>query len=67
MNGEKVKIQKEVIVVGRLRNTSKLSVEIDEVKNAWRYTSTPQYVFMAWCLVEYRDNFTLIFYIRTQV
>jgi hypothetical protein len=30
-----------------------------EVKNAWRYyTSTPQYVFMAWCLVKHRDNFT---------
>jgi len=22
-----------------------------EVKNKWRYTSTPQYAFMAWCLV----------------
>jgi hypothetical protein len=22
------------------------------VKNAWSYTSTPQYVFMAWCLVK---------------
>jgi len=21
-------------------------------------TSTPQYVFMAWCLVKHRDNFT---------
>jgi hypothetical protein len=29
-----------------------------EVKNAWRYTSTPQYVFMSWCLVKHRDNFT---------
>jgi hypothetical protein len=29
-----------------------------EVKNAWRYTSTPQYV-MVWCLVKHRDNFTL--------
>jgi hypothetical protein len=29
-----------------------------EVKNAWSYTSTPQYVFMAWCLVKHRDNFT---------
>jgi hypothetical protein len=26
-------------------------------KNAWRYTSTPQYVFMPWCLVKHRDNF----------
>jgi hypothetical protein len=25
--------------------------------NAWRYTSTPPYVFMAWCLVKHRDNF----------
>jgi hypothetical protein len=28
-----------------------------EVKNAWSYSSTPQYVFMAWCLVKYRNNF----------
>jgi hypothetical protein len=32
-----------------------------EVKNEWRYIFTPQYVFMAWCLVKYRDNFTLHF------
>jgi hypothetical protein len=29
-----------------------------EVKNEWSYISTPQYVFMAWCLVKHRDNFT---------
>jgi hypothetical protein len=29
-----------------------------EVKNAWSYTSTPQYAFMAWCSVKHRDNFT---------
>jgi hypothetical protein len=23
-----------------------------EVRNAWSYTSTPRYVFMAWCLVK---------------
>jgi hypothetical protein len=33
-----------------------------EVKNARSYTSTPQYVFMAWCLVKQRDNFTFTFY-----
>jgi hypothetical protein len=33
-----------------------------EVKNAGRYTSIPQYVFMAWYLVKYRDNFTFTFY-----
>jgi hypothetical protein len=33
-----------------------------EVKNAWSYTSTPQYVFMAWCLVKQRDNFTFTFF-----
>jgi hypothetical protein len=32
-----------------------------EVKNAWSYTSTPQYAFMAWCFVKYRDNFTFTF------
>jgi hypothetical protein len=32
-----------------------------EVQYAWRYTSTPQYVFMAWCLVKHRDNFTFTF------
>jgi hypothetical protein len=26
-----------------------------EVKNAWSYTSTPQYVFMEWCLVKHRN------------
>jgi hypothetical protein len=29
-----------------------------EAKNAWKYTSTPQYVFMALCLIKHRDNFT---------
>jgi hypothetical protein len=29
-----------------------------EVKNAWSYTSTPQYVLMTWCLVKHRNNFT---------
>jgi len=23
-----------------------------EVKNAWSYTSTPQYIFMSWCSVK---------------
>jgi hypothetical protein len=29
-----------------------------EVKNAWGYTSTPQYAFMAWCSVKHRKTFT---------
>jgi hypothetical protein len=32
-----------------------------EVKNAWCYTSTHQYVFMAWCLVKHMDYFTFTF------
>jgi hypothetical protein len=32
-----------------------------EVKNAWSYSSTPQYDFMAWCLVKHRGNFTLLY------
>jgi hypothetical protein len=31
-----------------------------EVKNAWSYTSAPQYFFMAWCLVKHWD-FTITF------
>jgi hypothetical protein len=30
-----------------------------EVRNAWNYTSTLPYVFMACCLVKHRDSFTL--------
>jgi len=29
-----------------------------EVKNAWSYTSTRPYAFMAWYLVKHRDSFT---------
>jgi hypothetical protein len=25
-------------------------------KNTWSYTFTPQYIFMAWCIVKHRDN-----------
>jgi len=27
--------------------------------NVWNYTSTPPYIFMAWCLIKHRGNFTL--------
>jgi hypothetical protein len=30
-----------------------------EVKNTWNYTSIPLHVFMSWCLIKHRDNFTL--------
>jgi hypothetical protein len=37
-------------------------------KNAWSYTSTPPYIFMARCLVKHRDNFpTYIFMARCLV
>jgi hypothetical protein len=36
-----------------------------EVKNTWHYTSTPHYVFMEWCLVKHRDNFTFSFIRQT--
>jgi hypothetical protein len=32
-----------------------------KVKNAWHYTSTPLYIFVAWCLVKHRDTFTFTF------
>jgi hypothetical protein len=31
-----------------------------DVKKAWGYTSTPQYVFMAWGLVKNKDNLNVI-------
>jgi hypothetical protein len=31
-----------------------------EIKNAWRYTSTLPYVFMASCLIKHRDSFTYV-------
>jgi len=33
-------------------------LHLAEITNAWNYSSTPQYVLVAWCLVKYRD-FTL--------
>jgi hypothetical protein len=34
-----------------------------EVKNAWSYTSTPQYAFMAWwSLKKHRQNLTFTFF-----
>jgi hypothetical protein len=32
-----------------------------EVKNAWSYTSTLHYVFMAWCSVKAQEHHYLIF------
>jgi hypothetical protein len=34
-----------------------------EVKNAWSYTSTSPYFYMAWSLIKHRDNF-ILFYLR---
>jgi hypothetical protein len=38
-----------------------------DVKNAWSFISTPQYVFMAWCLVKHRDNFTFTYRRNIQI
>jgi hypothetical protein len=34
------------------READQLLPSIAEVRNAWSYTSSPQYVFMAWCLIK---------------
>jgi hypothetical protein len=34
---------------------------ISRSKDAWSYTYTSQYVFVAWCTVKHRDNFTFNF------
>jgi len=39
---------------GRVADRSPSSTA--EVKNAWSYTSTPQYVFISWFLVKPRDK-----------
>jgi len=33
-----------------------------KVKNVWCYTSSPLYIFMAWCSVKHRDNFIFTFF-----
>jgi hypothetical protein len=38
-----------------------------EVKNAWSYTSTPQYVFMALYLFKQRGNFNFPFIILGRI
>jgi hypothetical protein len=43
------------------READHLPPSSSEVKKAWSYTSTLQYVFMAWCLVKHRDNFIFTF------
>jgi hypothetical protein len=42
------------------REGDRLRPSSAELKNVWSYISTPQYVFIAWCLVKHRDNFTFI-------
>jgi hypothetical protein len=44
---------------GGADHSSSSSVDV----NAWSYTSTSPYVFMAWYLVKHRDKFTFTFII----
>jgi hypothetical protein len=44
------------------REAHQLPPSSSEFKNAWSYISTSQYVFLAWCLVKHRNNFTFTFY-----
>jgi hypothetical protein len=43
------------------READQSSPSSAEVKNVWIYTYTPQYSFMAWCLIKHRHSFTFIF------
>jgi hypothetical protein len=36
-----------------------------ELKNAQRYTSTPQYIFMAWCLINRPGTVLVVFSVMT--
>jgi hypothetical protein len=31
-----------------------------KIKNVWSYAITPPYIFMAWCLINHRDNFIFL-------
>jgi hypothetical protein len=57
-NGYRRALSSGVKRLARGANHSPVSSAV--VKNAWSCTSTPQYVFMAWCLVKHRENFTFI-------
>jgi hypothetical protein len=35
-----------------------------EVTNVWSYTSTPSYIFITWCLIKHRGNFTIPYHIK---
>jgi hypothetical protein len=38
---------------------------VPRIRNAWSYTSTPQYTFMAWCSfkkINHKNNFTFYLY-----
>jgi len=44
-----------------LKLTTHLHLAPRSKNGEWSYTSTPHYVFMGWCLVKDRDNFTFYF------
>jgi len=46
------------------RDADHLRPSSSEVNNAWSYTTTFPFVFMAWCLVKHTDNFTFTFISR---
>jgi hypothetical protein len=49
----------DIVIVKFLNRSVKLTIHLHLVpRSEWNYTSTPQYAFMAWCLVKHRDNFT---------
>jgi hypothetical protein len=60
-----VHLYQDCFVGGKAARTwNKLSpLSIAEVKNAWSYTSTPPYVYMAWCLVKRHEQFRLYCYV----
>jgi hypothetical protein len=35
------------------------------IRNVWSYTATSPYVFMMWCFIKHRDNFTLFSFIQS--
>jgi hypothetical protein len=55
-------VYQALLTLGQSGRGVKLATHLHLVpssKNAWCYTATPQYVFMALCLIKHRDNFTV--------
>jgi hypothetical protein len=36
-----------------------------KIKNVWCHTSTPPYIYMAWCIIKHKENFTFTLFLTS--